>query len=215
MSCASSRWGRPPNPRPSRFFHLALVSALALAAGCGNPVHDEAVAVLGGEGPASLYFATAGTVFQDAMNVFPNAIPMAGATVTFTDACAFAFPNPSANDPSTPQFAIDCPNTDPTTLVRGVVSQVETNCAGNFYVLHDDWVAAGVVYPMHMSVNWGSVGSTMLSHMAKETSCATCHVWAVPATNGMPAMAGNAGQDGTGQIYLNAAPLTPPPPACP
>jgi hypothetical protein len=185
---------------------LGLASSLAAVAGCGNPVHDDAVAALGGEepgvprgplhrpgqpclvchasdGPGAPQFATAGTVFQDSMNVFPHAIPMVGATVTFTDA-------------------------------NNLVSQVETNCAGNFYVLHDDWVAAGVAFPIHMSVAWQSTSSTMISHMGKETSCATCHVYAIPAMNGMPAMAPMPSESSVGQVYLSPAPLTPPVPGC-
>lgn len=181
--------------------------AAATAAGCHDPVHDDLISTLGGEdpnvpagplhrpgqpclachdsgGPASLQFATAGTVFQDAKNVFPDAIPMAGATVTFTDA-------------------------------NGLVLNTQTNCAGNFYVEHADWVAIGVAFPIHMGVAWRNQSTAMLSHMGKETSCAQCHVYAVPATADMAAMAGMPTPSNVGQIYLTSDPLTPPPPACP
>jgi hypothetical protein len=186
---------------------LVLTSFAAAAfAGCADPVHDDAVALLGpedpnvpvgplhragqpclvchdGGGPASLVFGTAGTIFQDGVNVFPNAVPMAGATVTMTD-----------------------PN--------GLVTQVETNCAGNFYVEQADWAAAGVAFPMHVGVSWRSVSTTMISHMGKETSCAQCHIYVVPGTNGDPPTAGMDGPANVSQIYLNFDVLSPPPPSC-
>jgi hypothetical protein len=169
-----------------RLLPLAVVVA-ALAGGCNDPVHDDAVAALGpedpnvpvgplhrpgqpclvchdGGGPGVLVFGTAGTVYQDAMDPFP----MVSATVTLTDA---------AGNASTPL----------------------TNCAGNFFVEAVDWMPA---FPVHVAVSWGSVGTTMLSHMGKATSCAECH-------------AGKTGSNSSvSQIYLNAAPLNPPPPTC-
>jgi len=185
---------------------LALAAAAAAAAGWNDPVHDAAVAALGGEdpnvpvgpyhrpgqpclvchdgtGPAALAFGTAGTVFQDSVNLFPDAIPMVAATVTLTDA-------------------------------NGVVTLAETNCAGNFYVEQVDWAAAGVTFPVHVAVSWGSVGTTMNSHMGKETSCAQCHVYALPAMDGLPATAGMETQSNVAQVYLNSDPLMPPPPLC-
>jgi hypothetical protein len=86
-------------------FALALPLALALETGCNDPVHDAQIAALGpedpavpvgplhrpgqpclachdGNGPASLAFGTAGTVFQDAM----DPTPMVSAIVQLTDA---------------------------------------------------------------------------------------------------------------------------------
>jgi hypothetical protein len=205
---------KAPRTAPTAaLFALALGAATA---GCfGNPVNDEIVASLGGEdpsvppgplhrpgqpclachssdGPAQLQLATGGTVFQDAMNVFPNALPAAGVTVTFTDA-------------------------------NRVVSEVLSNCAGNFYVTHADWVGAGYAFPVHVDIGWTPPGQppdqavtdTMISHMGKETSCASCHIWAVPAMNGSPAMAPAPSATSVGQIYLSFAPLTAPTPTCP
>jgi hypothetical protein len=196
---------------------LALAVTLsAAAAGCfGNPVNDQLVNALGGEvpgvprgplhrpgqpclachssdGPAELQLATGGTVFQDQVNVFPNSIPAAGVAVTFTDD-------------------------------HGVVSQVLTNCAGNFYVTHADWVAAGWAFPVHMQVSWpanvppeqADLGMPMISHMGKETSCATCHIWAVPGQNGSSPMAGVPGPGNVGQIYLSPDPIMGATPSCP
>jgi hypothetical protein len=167
---------------------LRVAAALAIAlTACADPVHDDAVAALGpdptnappgplhrpgqpclvchdGGGPASLVFATAGTVYQDAT----DPPPLVGATVMLTDS--------TMN-----------------------VMRAQTNCAGNFFIEAVDWMLTG---PVHIEVDYGSMNAQMVSHMAKQTSCAQCHT-------------GTLSPMSVQQVYLNPTAMTYPPSGCP
>ena len=170
----------------------------ASAAACGDPVHDQLVASLGpetpgvpvgplhrpgqpclachdGTGPAALAFATAGTVYQDASS--QDSTPLVAATVQFTD------------------FAMN-------------TFYARTNCAGNFFIEAVDWLNGDpannippVVFPVHIQINYGGQSTQMLSHMAKTTSCAQCHV-GVPSPASVP------------RVYLNSDPMQYPASGC-
>jgi hypothetical protein len=193
---------------------VALVLAVGLsafgvgAAGCfGNPVHDELVASLGGEAegvPPGPLHRPGQPCFACHSSDGPAELQLAVGGTVFQD-MVNVFPNSIAAAGVTVTF----------TDANDVVSEVLSNCAGNFYVTHDDWVAAGYAFPIHMQISWQMDSFQMVSHIGKEGSCATCHVWAVPAMNGMPAMAPAPGPDHVGQIYLSSTPITGTTPSCP
>lgn len=138
-----------------------LLGLLALA-GCYDPVHLDAVAVLGpeaegvprgpehragqpcttchgGDGPGSPEFAVAGTVFD----VRGTSAALPGATVTITDA-------------------------------HGDVRALATNRVGNFYITKDQWSPA---FPLRVAIDDGKgAHKEMLTTIGRSGSCATCHV---------------------------------------
>ncbi len=157
----------------------ALLGGLTLAcllAACGDPVHDEAVAALGGEsgsvgpgpthrpgqpclvchesaGPGSPNFAVAGTIYT----VKGGTDPAVGAVVHVTDA-------------------------------KGAIVDRTTNTAGNFYVTSAEWTP---VFPLTVAVSYGTLTATMRTHIGRDGACASCHF-------------GTPGPTTTGPVYLAA-----------
>jgi hypothetical protein len=154
----------------------------AITAGSCDPVHDDAVAALGGEiagvRPGPLHrpgqpclvchdgafgdpraFSMAGTVF-----LYGNSTPPAiGATVTLEDK-------------------------------NGTTTTATTNEAGNFYLTPDTYSPH---YPVHvMSLTSGDASVSMHSHIGGNGSCAGCH-------------ADPAGPDSPGHVYLHVYGATP------
>ncbi|MGO8993551.1 MAG: hypothetical protein ACLQVI_09480 [Polyangiaceae bacterium] len=160
----------------ARWRALALVTACAL--GSCDPVHDNAVAALGGEtpgvAPGPLHrpgqpcllchdgatgdpaaFSMAGTVFAGGNSLLPSM----GVTVTLQGA-------------------------DGTTVTA------TTNAAGNFYLTPADFTP---VYPVHVTtLEQAGVTNTMHSHIGGNGSCAGCHT-------------DPAGQDSPGHVYFDSA----------
>jgi hypothetical protein len=138
----------------------ALLGALLALPACGNPVHEDAVAALGGErpgvpkgplhrpgepcltchgedGPADARFSFAGTVYQT-----PTGEEKAcGATVRVNGA-------------------------------DGKGWEVTTNAAGNFFVDASDFPGA---FPATTTVRTTFVESVMLTAMNRSGSCNECH----------------------------------------
>jgi hypothetical protein len=135
--------------------------ACGVAAACGDPVHDDAVAALGpeaasvgpgpthrpgqpcltchgGSGPGSPQMIVAGTVYA----VKDQDQPLVGGTVHLTDA-------------------------------NGGEIDVETNAVGNFFVPLSSWTPTA---PIHVSVSLGDQTASMTTHIGHDGSCATCHV---------------------------------------
>lgn len=155
-----------------------LALAAALSAGSCDPVHDDAVAALGGETPGvpagplhrpgqpcllchdgasgdPAAFSMAGTVFEEANALLPSV----GAVVTLTSA-------------------------------DGTTATAMTNAAGNFFLTPDAYTPA---YPVHVtSIALGGVRITMHSHIGGNGSCAGCH-------------ADPAGPDSPGHVYFDVA----------
>lgn len=147
--------------RPRALLPTLLASALAaVAAACGSPVHDDAVAAMGedptGEehgplhragqsclvchgwlGPVSPEFSVAGTVFK----ALDDRTGAAGVQVYLTSA-------------------------------NGEEIYVTTNSAGNFYVRASKWKPT---YPMKVRIVYGGVENRMLSHVGRDGSCGDCH----------------------------------------
>ena len=75
--------------------------------------------------------------------------------------------------------------------VTGRALSPTTNAAGNFYITKSDWVPS---YPTMMSVTSsdGTVSDTMLTHVNRDGSCASCHTL-------------KAGPTSPGPVYLNVA----------
>jgi hypothetical protein len=48
----------------------------------------------------------------------------------------------------------------------------QTNAAGNFYVIPDDFAP---LYPMRVTLTYQGAMSTMVSHVGRDGSCAGCH----------------------------------------
>jgi hypothetical protein len=162
---------------------LALAFAFAgVAAGAAScdPVHDNAVAALGGETPGvprgplhrpgqpclvchdgttAPAFTFGGTVFLDAN----SATPVNGATVTLTGA-------------------------------DGNATSATTNSAGSFYLTPSDFEPK---FPVHVtSVALGATSVTMHSHIGGNGSCGGCH-------------ADPAGPDSPGHVYLTVVGTAP------
>jgi hypothetical protein len=142
-----------------------LLACLVLAAGCSDPVNDDAQSALGGEkpgvpkgplhrpgqpclvchggwGPASPVFSLAGTVYQNE----GGTTPIADALVKLIDS-------------------------------KGRVHQAVTNCAGNFFVMQADFDPA---FPVWAKVVFGQLGGKpfekpMGSPIYREGSCGKCH----------------------------------------
>ncbi len=168
---------------------VALCAALGLAgAGCNDPVHDDAVAALGPEAdgvpPGPLHRpGQPCLVCHDGTG--PGSLVFATAGTIFQDATN-AYPLVAA--------------TVKITDINNLAIAPETNCAGNFFVEAVDW---NLIYPVHVEVDYAVTSAVMVSHMAKDDSCATCHV----GTTASPS--------NTVQIYLDQDPMTYPPSGCP
>ncbi len=139
---------------------LALAAFVPMLVTCSlDPVHEEAVADLGGEVPgtppgplhragqpclvchdgsvASPAMSVAGTI----NDVLGSASPLAGASVVLT-----------AEDGST--------------------FTATTNSAGNFYVEPSSWQP---VYPLRVAVEFGGFTAVMTTIIGRDGSCASCH----------------------------------------
>jgi hypothetical protein len=147
-----------------------LVLLVAASAGSCDPVHDDAVAALGGETPGippgPLHRAGQPClVCHDGASGDPPAFSMAG--TVFMDANALA---PLVGGVVTLEGA------------DGSTRAVITNAAGNFYLSPTDYLPD---YPVHVtSVASGGVSVLMHSHIGGNGSCAGCH--ADPAGPGSP-----------------------------
>ena len=162
---------------------LWALAAVVAVAGC-DPVHDDAVAALGGEAPGvprgPLHrpgqpcllchdgavgdppaLSVAGTLFLDANGL----VPVSGAAVILQDA-------------------------------DGVTSNAATtNEAGNFYFSPDEFLPR---YPLQVnSITVGAVAIAMHSHIGGNGSCAGCHF-------------DPPGPDSPGHVYFDVPPgMTP------
>jgi hypothetical protein len=125
-----------------------------------DPVHDDAIAALGGESPgvrkgplhrpgqpcttchdgalgSPPKFSVAGTVYVDEQ----GRSAASGAVVRLADA-------------------------------TGATHQVTTNAAGNFYVQPAEFTPS---YPMKVTVTYGAIDVVMTSEVGRAGSCADCH----------------------------------------
>lgn len=142
----------------------ALVSA-GLACACADPAHDEAVAALGAE--------------KDGVEPGPYHRPGqpcvvchggSGPAKSQFSIAGTVYATKTAKDPAE---GVDVQLTGPLGPDGGTF-HAKTNKAGNFYVDVNDF---SPTYPMHV-VLIGSDGMTeadMLTHIAREGSCAGCH----------------------------------------
>jgi hypothetical protein len=172
----------------ARALTLIVASVVAaFAAGCDDPVLDDAVTALGPEnpnvavgplhragqpcvtchqdgGPAALAFVFGGTVYQEE----ETKTAMSGALVKLTDA-------------------------------KGAHKVAETNCAGNFYVEGVDFTPT---FPVHVEIDFGATTAAMISHLGIDGSCADCHT-------------GKDSAKSVDHVYLFPGPSNLPPPRCP
>lgn len=157
-----------------RTFVLAGALATLTAAGCSDPVVDDAIDALGPEapgvpqgplhragqpcvlchssgGPGELEMSFGGTVYQ-----YPgDPRPLAGAFVDFIDS-------------------------------KGATYTTGTNCAGNFFVQPADYSPH---FPVWITLRYGGIPVEMSSPIFREGSCAACHVEP-------------KGVDSAGQVYF-------------
>ncbi len=151
--------------RPSVAAMLAALGLALAAAGCADPVHDQAVSndgpedpsvpagathrpgqpcldCHGGSGPASSQFTVGGTVYQVAYSQETGQpSPLQGAEVQMTD-------------------------------VNGSEWHVPTNETGNFFVSVSEW---NPTFPMTIQVIYKSALQNMTTHVSRAVSCADCH----------------------------------------
>lgn len=172
--------------RISRWLVLPLVACVAALAACGfDPVHDNAVAALGGsegpypaegqfhrrgqpcalchssKGPASSEFLLGGTVFLG-----------------------------TCDDPSNKATCNRAPAGNAHVRIRSATGATRcfvTNAAGNFFVRKEAWT--DFEFPYLATVERDGNVRIMGSHAAREGSCAGCHK-------------SSAGSDSPGQISL-------------
>jgi hypothetical protein len=81
----------------------------------------------------------------------------------------------------------------------GARFSARTNCAGNFFVLPEDYQPQ---YPVWVSLRRGASEIAMESPIHGDGSCATCH-------------ASHQGPESAGPVYLYSLPPSDPPPECP
>jgi hypothetical protein len=169
---------------------LWLFAVSLLAAGCGDPVRDDAIAALGGEapgvkpgplhrpgqpcvlchggsGPGESVFSIAGTVYENPADkiALPNAL------VKLIDS-------------------------------QGKTYDAATNCAGNFFVMETDYQPA---FPVWVKLVFGQAGAGPLevkmgSAIYREGSCGKCHTDPV-------------GRESVGHVYFAPVGVPFPPPA--
>jgi hypothetical protein len=139
---------------------VALAASAALAAGCYDPVHLDAVATLGpetpgitpgpshragqpcstchgGEGPAESELSIGGTLYR----VRGETEPLGGGEVVVTDA-------------------------------RGESRRLQSNEAGNFFVRKAEW---SPVFPLRVAIEAEGVRREMVSTIGRDGGCASCH----------------------------------------
>ena len=212
-------------------FVIVAAALAAAAAGCKDPVHDDAVSALppedpsvppgplhrpgqpclvchDGGGPGSLVFGTAGTIFQDQTDL----TPLVAATVQLSDAtvCAAGQTCNAGACVSSSSGVTSCSETQPCPSPQICEPDgchdpcpVVTSLVTN--CAGNFWVEAvdwNPVFPVHVQVLYGDMSAQMLTHMGRSTSCATCHTGTETAMS-------------TDHIYLNPDPMTYPPSGCP
>ena len=144
------------------------VAAAAVWA-CNDPVHDARVSALGdenpavppgpnhrpgqpcltchgGNGPADVELAVAGTIYQSAA---PDSPPLAGAVVTIYDATQLA-------DGGAPQTA-------------------GTNAAGNFYIPRAQWTPFFPLHDISVTLPGTDAPTMMHTNVGRDGSCGSCH----------------------------------------
>ena len=145
----------------ARWAWAVLIAAGAIAAGCADPVRDDALDELGpeadgvpagpmhragqrcvgpchdGTGPGAWVFSLAGTVY----GVKGHDDPLVGARVVIEDAQKRRY-------------------------------KTGTNCAGNFFIQADDFTPE---YPIWVAIRYGDLVQPMTSRIYREGSCAFCH----------------------------------------
>ncbi len=162
----------------------ALATLLALA-GCADPVREQQRDSLGPEAPG----------------VAQGPLHRAGQPCLIchddTTARAFAVAGTVHVDPDARVPLVD----GLVTLLdaRGQSYTAATNCAGNFFVLPEDFTP---VYPLRVRVDLGDQGVAMESLVQRDGSCASCH-------------GPTPGPRSAGPVYLSRLPLDPPPRSCP
>jgi hypothetical protein len=163
-----------------------LAVACALLSGCGDPVRSGAISSLGGEvsgvpkgplhrpgqpctvchggdGPASLAFSVAGTVYQSPT----TAVPLVDAVVFLEDSAGRQY-------------------------LTG------TNCAGNFFVVEDDFQPE---WPLFAKLIFGQLENPMSTPIYRDGSCASCH-------------SNPASDSSLGQVYFASPGVQFPPSGC-
>lgn len=165
---------------------MTRVAALLLAlAGCDEPVRDRAASALGPEAPG----VPPGPLHRPGQPCVlchdgdeARALALGG-TITWTE---------GSDEPAigaTVHFVDSL----------GARFTATTNCAGNFFVLPEDYEPR---YPVWVSLRRGEWEIAMESPVNGDGSCATCH-------------ARERGPESAGSVYLYSIAPSDPPPECP
>ena len=144
----------------SSLLGLIVSTSFALAAGCYDPVHLDAVAALGpetpgitpgpehragqpcstchgGSGPAETELSIGGTLYR----VRGEKEPLPDGEVIVTDA-------------------------------RGESRRTRSNAAGNFFLMKSEW---SPVFPLRVAIEAEGIRREMVSTIGRDGGCATCH----------------------------------------
>jgi hypothetical protein len=155
--------------------------AIVVVAGCGNPAVDSRIEALGDEDPdvAASEFHRPGQPCVLCHGPYEGATPeiSVGGTV-------FAKPNERIPVKGATVVITDS---------KGEFKKTETNCIGNFFWKKEDW---DPYFPLHVEIEYpvppdGTTkkASVMSSRIARDGSCAGCHVDKDP------------GQDSPGRVW--------------
>lgn len=153
---------------------LLLLPALAVAFGAAaaceplpDPVHDDAVARLGPEGPMG-----AGALHRPGQPCATCHGPAGPASSDFSVAgTVFAAPGSLVGVEGARLELVDATGSSPPQATSLV-----TNCVGNFWVRHSTW---DPIFPVRVVVVKGDTRRAMQSDIGHDASCAGCHAKAV------------------------------------
>lgn len=164
---------------------IALACALGMAA-CGNPVQDNLKKSLGGEAPG----VPRGPLHRPGQPCLVCHSPAGGRHPDFSVA-GTVYQNQNTKVPAHDVLV-------KLTDSQGRTYSVATNCAGNFYVDERDY---SPVYPMTVTMHYGTLDTPMFTKIYRNGSCASCHTDPTDYSH-------------ASHVYIDRTGLKPFPPGC-
>jgi hypothetical protein len=145
----------------SRALLLAGAATVLVVIAACDPVHSDAINALGDNAPG----VRNGPLHRPGE---PCLLCHDGA---FTDPRGFSVAGTIYLTQASNQPAVNA--TVEMTDKNGSVHTEQTNEAGNFYVMQQDWTPT---YPLHVTVTSNGVKAVMQTRVGRDGSCAGCHV---------------------------------------
>ncbi len=187
-----SRWGRPPNPRPSRsvtrFSVVVVVAALAAGLACGCRNDPVPQAIIDGLPPDSSPNGPLHRPGQPCLACHDN---YGGATEFAVAGTLFALDSTGTKLVPAPNITVNVLDSSPN---GGSSLHACTNSVGNFYILSSNWT--DITFPLSPT----AAGLSMQSLVGRDGSCATCHK--LPGPTSINAVTG-AGHASAGVILVD------------